>query len=107
MCCSGINLDGNVIGIAPMGTMCKGSTSAGLTQGTGSSLAFVASTAAHELGHIFNMYHDNGRKWTFYIVTKATCLRCSYMLMLHCILYPIGRPDRAIYYYTVSYKETC
>ena len=37
--------------------MC-GSSSVGVTQDGGRSPASVASTAAHELGHIFNMGHD-------------------------------------------------
>ena len=61
--CSGADLDGNTIGLAPIGAMCRGFISAGLTQDTGSSVASVASTAAHELGHIFNMGHDDGREY--------------------------------------------
>lgn len=41
-----------------MGTMCSPTSSVGLTQDGGRSLASTASTAAHELGHIFNMNHD-------------------------------------------------
>ena len=62
ICCSGIDLDGNIAGLAPVGAMCRGSISAGLVQDTGISVASVASTTAHELGHIFNMGHDDGRK---------------------------------------------
>ena len=58
--CSGIDLDGATIGFAPVGTMCLGSRAGGLTQDTGASTASVASTAAHEVGHIFNMNHDDG-----------------------------------------------
>ena len=59
--CSGIDLTGDAVGLAGIGTMCS-KVSAGLTQDTGSSVAHVATTAAHELGHIFNMRHDNRRK---------------------------------------------
>lgn len=70
---SGIDLDGNTIGLAPIGTMCRGSVSAALTQDTGSSVASVASTAAHELGHIFNMAHDDGRKPQLYNKMSISC----------------------------------
>ena len=43
--------------------MCRGRSAAGVTQDTGSSVAFVGAIAAHELGHIFNMEHDDGREW--------------------------------------------
>ena len=55
----GIDLTGNVAGIAYIGTMCRSSTSVGLTQGGGGSIDSVGATAAHELGHIFNMRHDD------------------------------------------------
>ena len=58
---SGINLDGSTIGIAFIGSMCSNTHSVGVTQDGGRSLALVASTAAHELGHIFNMDHDGIR----------------------------------------------
>ena len=58
---SGIDLDGSTVGIAFIGTMCTRSSSTGLTQdGLGRSLSSVTSTAAHELGHVFNMNHDDG-----------------------------------------------
>ena len=44
------------MGLAFAGAMC-GSQSVGLTQDGGRSLTSVVSTAAHELGHIFDMNH--------------------------------------------------
>jgi len=58
---SGIDLDGSTIGIAFVGTMCT-SFSTGVTQDTRSSVASVGATATHELGHNFDMEHDDGRK---------------------------------------------
>ena len=46
------------MGIAFVGTMCSTTSSVGVTQDGGRSLSSVASTAAHELGHVFNMNHD-------------------------------------------------
>ena len=60
--CSGIDFDGFITGNAPVGAMCMGSRAAGLTQDTGASTESVASTVAHEMGHIFNMNHDDERK---------------------------------------------
>ena len=60
--CSGIDFDGSTIGYAPVGAMCRGSRAAGLTQDTGASTESVASTVAHEMGHIFNMNHDDEHK---------------------------------------------
>ena len=59
--CSGIDLDGKIVGYAPVGRMCS-RASAGITQDTGTSVAHVSSIAAHELGHIFAMTHDDGRE---------------------------------------------
>ena len=55
---SGIDLDGSTVGIAFVGTMCSTRSSVGVTQDGGRSLSSTASTAAHQLGHIFNMGHD-------------------------------------------------
>ncbi len=56
----GVNLKGSTIGIAFLGTMCT-PNSIGVTQdGGGFPLAFVITIAAHEIGHNFNMRHDNG-----------------------------------------------
>ncbi len=54
----GIDFDLNTVGIAFLTTMC-GASAVGLTQDGGRSVASVASTAAHELGHILNMAHDD------------------------------------------------
>ena len=56
----GIDLAGSTIGIAYVGTMCSQSSSVGVTQDWSHSVDAVGSTAAHELGHNFNMDHDNG-----------------------------------------------
>ena len=56
----GIDIDGGTIGIAFVGAMCS-TSSVGLTQDGGRSLTSVIITAAHELGHIFNMQHDDGK----------------------------------------------
>ena len=59
----GIDLTSNTVGIAFVGTMCRTGTrssSTGLTQDGGNPLNSVTTTAAHELGHIFNMNHDDG-----------------------------------------------
>ena len=61
-CGSGVNLDGNTVGIAFIRTMCSDTASVGLSQDGARSLESIGSTAAHELGHIFNMNHDDGRE---------------------------------------------
>ena len=40
--------------------MCNSLNAIGLTQDRSNSAEFVGGTAAHELGHIFNMNHDDG-----------------------------------------------
>lgn len=55
----GIDLDEDTVGIAFTRAMCSDSNSVGVTQDGGASLDVVGSTAAHELGHIFNMDHDS------------------------------------------------
>lgn len=56
----GIDINGNTVGLAFIGTMCNRLAAIGFTQDGGRSLADTISTAAHELGHIFNMNHDEG-----------------------------------------------
>ena len=62
LCCfSGIDITGSTVGIAFVGTMCQRRSSTGLSQDGGRSLTSLATTVAHELGHIFNMDHDDGK----------------------------------------------
>ena len=55
---SGVDINGDTAEIAFLRAMCSDSNSVGVTQDGGGSLSSVASIAAHELGHIFNMNHD-------------------------------------------------
>lgn len=60
---SGIEIEGATIGLAFVGTMCDRQQSTGFTQDGGNlgELDNVIATVAHELGHIFNMNHDDGK----------------------------------------------
>ena len=42
--------------------MCRGSISSNLIQDTGSATVYVATIAAHEIGHLLSMGHDDGRE---------------------------------------------
>ena len=55
----GKDLLGNAVGLAYVGTMCHDEDAVGLVEDTGGSVQSVGTTAAHELGHIFNMLHDD------------------------------------------------
>ncbi len=59
--CSGIDIEGNTVGLAYLEVMC-GSSCAGLSQDGGRGLTGVSTTVAHELGHNFAMFHDDGGK---------------------------------------------
>ncbi|XP_064381909.1 zinc metalloproteinase-disintegrin-like EoMP06 isoform X2 [Halichondria panicea] len=54
-----INIDGNTVGIANVRGMCSRLRSVGLTEDRGRSVESTGAIAAHELGHIFNMDHDD------------------------------------------------
>jgi hypothetical protein len=54
---TGRNLDGNIVGISYMGSICNGDTADSLSEGAHSTLE-SALIAAHELGHNFNAPHD-------------------------------------------------
>lgn len=56
---SGIDITGNTVGFAFLGTMCSETHSIGLTQDGGRNSLSTAVTASHELGHIFSMNHGN------------------------------------------------
>ncbi len=57
---SGIDIDASTVGIARLGTMCNRFSSIGVSQDGIRQLGGVVTTVAHELGHIFNMDHDDG-----------------------------------------------
>ena len=65
-------MNGLTLGIAPLGAMCS-KISGGITSDDGSSVASIASIATHELGHIFNMNHDDGRKYYTLITVIIYC----------------------------------
>ena len=52
------------MGLANLGTMCNDHFSVGLSQDGRMSVEGVGSIAAHELGHLFNMEHDDGRAFS-------------------------------------------
>jgi len=54
-------LNGTTIGLAYLSTMCNIPWSLGLIQDGGASLARMTSLASHEVGHNFNMHHDDGK----------------------------------------------
>ena len=59
--CRGVDLNGTTVGLAFIGTMCDERSSLGLTEDGGTRpLATVISIASHEVGHNFNMRHDDG-----------------------------------------------
>ena len=58
MLLTGIDLDDGTVGIAFIRTMCSDTHSVGVTQDRGRAISSLGGTAAHELGHIFNMGHD-------------------------------------------------
>lgn len=60
--CRGVDIAGNTVGYAYVGTMCTRSVAIGITQDGGGDLDSVGAIAAHELGHIFNMEHDDSSK---------------------------------------------
>ena len=57
-----MDLIGGTIGIAFVGTMCNSNLATGVTQDGLRDFSNVVTTAAHELGHNFNMDHDDGKQ---------------------------------------------
>ena len=51
------------MGLANVGVMCDKRFSVALTQDGGLPFALVGTTAAHELGHNFNMVHDECKSY--------------------------------------------
>ena len=50
--------------------MCSDTHSVGVTQDRGRAISSVGVTAAHELGHIFNMGHDGSEWYIFIYIVK-------------------------------------
>ena len=73
-----MNIAGSTVGLAYVGTMCTRSVAIGLTQDGGGALNSVGAIAAHELGHIFNMNHDNSSKYIYLYLKCSVMHRCIY-----------------------------
>ncbi|XP_071828117.1 zinc metalloproteinase-disintegrin-like MTP8 isoform X3 [Apostichopus japonicus] len=56
---TGINFDGNTVGMAGVSTMCSLDDSCGVTQDHGDHPGDVASTICHEMGHNLGLGHDS------------------------------------------------
>jgi hypothetical protein len=54
----GVQFNGNVLGIAPRGAMC-GNTNAGVSRLRVGNALSTATTASHELGHMYGLLHDD------------------------------------------------
>ena len=65
---SGINFSEPIVGISHFGSMCY-DYAVGIVQASGLSTAVVGSIAAHELGHIFGIQQDEGRKLLYLACT--------------------------------------
>ena len=69
-----MDLNGTVIGRAFLGTMCDERLSVGIAEDGGTRpLATVITLVSHEIGHNFNMRHDDGmytnrRDWYTYCI---------------------------------------
>jgi hypothetical protein len=55
---TGVNLDGSVVGIAWVGSICETTTGAGLSQDYSSNINSLVSLTAHEIGHNMAARHD-------------------------------------------------
>ena len=49
-----------MLGVAELGTMCRPFLSYSLSRDGGVPLSLIVATVAHEMGHNFNMNHDDG-----------------------------------------------
>ena len=59
----GKDLHGSVACRTYVGTMCSDEDAVGLVQDTGRSVQSVGATAATNMGHMFNMHHDDAGKF--------------------------------------------
>ena len=75
-----VPLNNSIVGLAFVGTMCDSRQSVGLSLDELRSLEEVGSTAAHELGHIFNMQHDDDE---FYDYENSEYIERKYVQFMH------------------------
>lgn len=61
----GKDLVGRYISVSYVGTMCSDEDALGLIQDIGRSVQDLGAAAAHELGHILNMLHDDLGKYQY------------------------------------------
>lgn len=81
---SGLELDGTTIGIAYTGTMCNVRLSLGVVQDGGGDVNLRISTTAHELGHIFDMKHDDCKEQSLHIILLQACTMIGCVITIPC-----------------------
>lgn len=82
---SGLELDGTTIGIAYTGTMCNVRLSLGVVQDGGGDVNLRISTTAHELGHIFDMKHDDYcKEQSLHIILLQACTMIGCVITIPC-----------------------
>ena len=87
------NPSSNVVGMAPVGTMCFERSGAVNRDTTGSNAISIASTVSHEMGHNFGMQHDQGR----------ACYQCT--SSDGCIMNAVGGGNPATLFSTCSVDD--
>ena len=85
------NSESNVIGKAPLNSMCF-SGSGGVNRDTTGSLATrVATTLSHEMGHNFGMEHDDGRQCNDCPdENRVSCCLFVYLFVVVVVVIPIS-----------------
>ncbi|XP_065193022.1 fibropellin-1-like [Sycon ciliatum] len=76
---TGVNFDGNVIGLAPVNTVCTVNGHSLVEQLSGATSSFTSLIMSHELGHVVNMLHDGDPG-------RVTCNNCA--ANRPCIMFP-------------------
>ena len=98
--------------------MCTENRAVGVTQDGGDDISYTASTASHELGHIFNMQHDDNPPSTYVCKTCFVGKHGIYLkkhitvpgFQLHSAVIQLSKPPILILYsmwYNHIYMMAC